>query len=873
MSLSCSLGCRKLQAELEILHKESMHTDPVSGTGETCSTYLDESALASYVETLLQAVDRLRNERNELKRALEFSEIEYRITTNGYQSQIASLSKGPLERPIEMSTVSSLSHNHWDREARTGRLVSCATAFSIVIGNLQGNLESSRRRLSTVLSEKSSLHSSLLSLQQLIEQQKQTIENAQQERDTLRSRLDILSAELSASEEQRNQSLLLVTDLEAKVQSLVESRAEAEREAHENLVEAQERLTALNKSYEEVESERNSLSLQVTNMQIDLSRVQEELADVQDRYNALRTQQLNGISSTDVTRDLKDHIQDLEFRILRRTEQIGLHQHDIRRLETNMRLQEERIAEMTSELEVLAAEKEAMVEDCAEARESRDRALERSEAAEEKVEKLEEQIDHIKRDHEAQLTRMASEVERLTSHCHQTSFVAESTTTQLSTMEAAKVELETELQSLSSDYQILGSRSSTLLAQLNALQAEVATQHVGTRHAIVALAVMHRAWRGSSQQLQVVSNSTASLQAQVATLSEELLSRSQKASDTHEEIQSLRKELADLAAESAIVAMAETGNRGDVSKLHSEVADLQLRLEETAHELSCARVVLQDQNAALEEHAGVKRELEQLQHRLRDADALHESLNLMAEELAEARRSVEEDRARHASVESQLAAQIESMSERLRDEARFQDVVQEERMEHERAYGLLRKDLEDAKAQLQSSQQRYADLTRHNEDALKEFDLAKQDLVRKLASTEERLKALHGEHQTAIAILEDRYRRESDLLASNLEDRICELDSLRLQLEAETDSRKRAEEACEEEIRNHEDRHARAAATENEHCQVIVRTQQQLNEVKSELLALQDERNGLQEQTTGLGADVQRLHSLTRHLESRIRER
>ena len=850
-----------------------MHAGPVSGTGETSSTHLDESTLASYVETLLQAVDRLRNERNELKRALEFSEIEYRITTDGYQSQIASLSKRPPERQTEMSAVSSLSHSHWDREARTGRLVACATVFSIVIGNLQGNLELSQRRLSTVLSEKSSLHSSLLSLQQLIERQKQTIENAQQERDTIRSRLDILSAELSASEEQRNQSLLLVAGLEAKVQSLVESRAEAEREAHENLVVAQERLAALNKSCEEVESERNSLTLQVTNMQIDLSRVQEELVDVQDRYNALRAQQLNSISSTDVTRDLKGHIQDLEFRILRRTEQIGLHQHDIRRLETNMRLQEERIAEMTSELEVLAAEKEAMVEDCAEARESRDRALERSEAAEEEVEKLEEQIDHIKRDHEAQLTRMASEVERLTSHCHQTSSVAESTTTQLSTMEAVKVELETELQSLRCDYQVLGSRSSTLLAQLNALQAEVATQDVGTRHAIVALAVMHRAWRDSSHRLQVVSNSKASLQAQVATLSEELLSRSQKASDTHEEIQSLRKELADLAAESAVIAMAKAGNQGEISKLHSEVADLQLRLEETAHELSRARVVLQDQNTALEEYAGVKQELEQLQHRLRDADALHESLNSMAEELAEARRSVEEGRARHASVESQLAAQIESMSERLRDEGRFQDVIQEKRMEHEKACGLLRKDLEDARAQLQSSQQHCADLTRHNEDVLKEFDLVKRDLVRKLASTEERLKALHGEHQTAIATLEDRYRRESDLLASNLEDRICELDSLKLQLEVENDSRKRAEETFEEDIRNHESRHARSVATENEHRQVIARTQQQLNEAKSELLALQDERNGLQEQTTGLGADVQRLHSLTRHLESRIRER
>jgi hypothetical protein len=42
-----------------------------------------------------------------------------------------------------------------------------------------------------------------------------------------------------------------------------------------------------------------------------------------------------------------------------RTSQIGVHQDDIKCLETNLRLQEDHIGEMTSELEV------AMAEDCA----------------------------------------------------------------------------------------------------------------------------------------------------------------------------------------------------------------------------------------------------------------------------------------------------------------------------------------------------------------------------------------------------------------------------------------------------------------------------------------------------------------------------
>jgi hypothetical protein len=66
-----------------------------------------------------------------------------------------------------------------------------------------------------------------------------------------------------------------------------------------------------------------------------------------------------------------------------RTEQIKIHQHDIKRPETNLRLQEERLGEMTTEFEMMAAQKDAMVEDCADAREARHEALIRVERLEE----------------------------------------------------------------------------------------------------------------------------------------------------------------------------------------------------------------------------------------------------------------------------------------------------------------------------------------------------------------------------------------------------------------------------------------------------------------------------------------------------------
>ena len=128
-----------------------------------------------------------------------------------------------------------------------------------------------------------------------------------------------------------------------------------------------------------VESDRNNLTLHVTNLSANLKKVQEELTEAESRYSTLQSHQLSNTPTSEATRALKEQIKELEMRVLRRTEEIGIHQHDIRRMETNLRLQEERLIEMTVEMETLAAQKEAMVEDCAEAREARDEALARME--------------------------------------------------------------------------------------------------------------------------------------------------------------------------------------------------------------------------------------------------------------------------------------------------------------------------------------------------------------------------------------------------------------------------------------------------------------------------------------------------------------
>lgn len=64
------------------------------------------------------------------------------------------------------------------------------------------------------------------------------------------------------------------------------------------------------------------------------------------------------------------HIEELEFRVDRRTEQIGIHQHEIRRLQTNLQIAEEAIDSMRLELEVLRSERACLEEDAHRVRES-----------------------------------------------------------------------------------------------------------------------------------------------------------------------------------------------------------------------------------------------------------------------------------------------------------------------------------------------------------------------------------------------------------------------------------------------------------------------------------------------------------------------
>lgn len=322
------------------------------------------------------AVDRLRGERDALRCDLQFLEsesrftieaLERKLTTSVSDSDCTFKNLGQMKcemdelqaRLIESIADSASKMNAKNSEIQ--RLGLCLEGMAIAFNQLLPSCEERRPLFSDSSCSPTALKEAQDALRLLEEQ------------------YDIITHRLETTTRHRDDLLVQLQD----------KNAEWEREfrmADFDIDELKKMVSELNAHIDHIESERDSLALQVTNLTTDLQNAQEEISTAESRYTNLQFHQLSNMTSNEATRTLRDHIEELEARVMRRTEQIGIHQHDIRRLETNLRLQEERLSEMTTELEMMAAQKDAMVEDCADAREARDEALARVEALEDELE-------------------------------------------------------------------------------------------------------------------------------------------------------------------------------------------------------------------------------------------------------------------------------------------------------------------------------------------------------------------------------------------------------------------------------------------------------------------------------------------------------
>lgn len=574
---------------------------------------------------------------------------------------------------------------------------------SLVIHQLQGELRLQQDELRVSGETLSTTEWKLRQTEGRMRSKDATLETLQKDNISLQEQLDSTEEELSTSRKQ-------VRDLTARIATL-EQETEKEKRSHEDiggsLAALEAELMDTSRSLADAESARDSLALQVTHLQQDLENTQAELQHAEARYSELQAQQLSTMSSTGVIRTLRDQISALDGRVLRRTEQIGLHQHDIKRLETNLRLQEDRVAELTTELDVAERQKEAMIEDCDSTREQRDEALRRCEGLEDSVEVLEGRIQQLE---EQRGVEVQSLVEVIMGGVSMRRIVSKALLSSLS--RHAKEE-------------------SQLRPRLNAVDSSETRSNVKHLQEIVeektrALQALER-----ERDEAVVEARTASESLQTAHVnSRETTSRFD---DLRDENSSLEKELVRL--------------RSDFQAKEDQLFSLQQEYESWK---------LGDAERKAGDRSRFEARIEELEEECKTLREVHEDL--------ERRHAVTEEDFQRAN--EQLQEHVFSSSKRDSLEKELRSDLEDLRHKHEQETQQLRDDLAIARGNLEDAKQSQFDLETSHKKALGEMSRAKETIESQLKTVaakldatlqaEGQLGALRTQYEEQVKDLEER---------------------------------------------------------------------------------------------------------------------
>ncbi|KAJ7170199.1 hypothetical protein C8R46DRAFT_994980 [Mycena filopes] len=334
------------------------------------------------VERLLGAIDRIRGERDDARRTLEFQEVEAKFAVEALQARIATLAAAApapadsqvdtqvqlLQEQLAAATIYQQSALH-EKNREAWRMGRAAMASAVVIQHLR--------------SQEGLVAEQLLNASTASEN---AMEDACRRLKEVELQLRAAAEGLEAMTRQRDELLAQIALKETDWRGELERVKAAHKDAIDELAGSEPRFKDAERLLNDITAERDSLNLQVANLSADLDTARRELTAAETRYSTLQFHQLSSMTSNEATTTLRGQLAEQEKRLARRTEDLSILRHDNERLETNLRLQEERLSEMVMELEVLATEKDAMVDDCADARQARDAAIARVEELEVEME-------------------------------------------------------------------------------------------------------------------------------------------------------------------------------------------------------------------------------------------------------------------------------------------------------------------------------------------------------------------------------------------------------------------------------------------------------------------------------------------------------
>ena len=817
---------------------------------------------------MLATIDRLRSERDDIRRGLEFLEAESKFAEKDLRSQLEK-SQTQLNGlrsaataasiPLPPSPGSSSLDNGSGRQVanQSTHLSRVAIGSAILVRHLDSERSQDLEELERLSTQFSCVQSQYDELVVVSEGYQEALLHKEQSIRGLEALVGQTRTELAVSEATQAQ-------LQVRVRELSDASLRARGEqAHlqSSLEQGEAQIAEVERALRGVESERDSLSNQVLALNDELKCAQEELVQAGNRYADLQTRQFSSMTSDQRVNVFKDQIQEYKERVERRNEQIGIHQHDIKRLEANQRLQEERIGELTTELESANAEKQSMIEDCAEAREARDMAMRRVEDLEEDLENMEVKFHGLERqriDETSSLVSVwASSVARARSWnasiCHD-----------LRNAHLQNQSIMDQLQlSMSQQSQIAAASEDASLRLINAQQDHRLAQNEA-RQAIMALAVVQSG-------LVHVRNSKAekdnNLQGQLHMVRQELGARMVEIGHLQRRLEATMSQHDQYKSSSAVQTsrLVELENRiselgrqksafeGQCVHLQQEVNVYKVRVEELTEQTAERTRTLEGQLASVQDQYASQ--LESLQSRL----------EIVLEELDDSRTARTNSDALHVTEVEKLNKEKRSIIERLDaclaelDEARKASSQSEE-------LRILQEKLEVAETELQNVRV-----------AKEELQTAQTGLLEEARATEEAAEARISELQTSMKAIEESLEESRMLhaeeianLQQSLEDRDSTLERLRDDLANE---RARHSESATASAQQHNalmDRHEEAQTKLHETIHTV---QNQLRETETMLKAVQEERVTLEQENTDLASAKQRLSSKVYYVESQLSER
>nr|GAT57459.1 predicted protein [Mycena chlorophos] len=692
----------EMQGQIDQLSEVIRQKDTVIANQSTPQLHTS----AEDVERLLGAIDRIRGERDNLRRDVDFLQNEAKFTEEALRSRIAALEQTAPVDPQLQAQVQALQlqlvRSSSERDEEIRRLGRVAMASAVVIEHLRShNGVTAQQFLSVSTSSEGAC-------------------------DRLRE-TDLLVPSRRHSGELHTQQLMFdITDT-----------------TQDRVAQLEAQVGELSQALDDLTAERDSLNLQTTNLTRDLEIAKRDITDAETRYTELQFHQLSSMTVNAATEALRQQLADQEQRVLRRTELVGILQHDNQRMETNMKLQEERLLELAAEVEVLAAQKDAMVEDCAEARHARDVAVARVEEIEVEMEGIETRAGQAEMAVEAMVGVVFANTSRSRDTLRHVRDEAWSQAYKLNERLAEKDrmitdnDLEGEIAALRvAHVEELGNLQRRLVELTSALDETQARCEAADANYQQALADSTR----SREELEAATGTANELKSELGRLQENhvialqalqeqlvsVVADAQVAKAAHEDL--------DIAHQQLVKQLAESREDSEerVQALEERVLELEALLEE-----QIARC------ASLSEEADALRDQVERQTELGAADKarLEAAIQDATAQREDAENDAEDSREQLASVQEELA--------RARLDA---DVVQEEKTA-----------LQEQVTLLQADKQRALSLHRYLESQVKEKEVQIATLSAELDEGKVQLSRVDKERQAAqfnLNLLETKQRRE-----------------------------------------------------------------------------------------------------------------